>query len=129
MSKISPFDFLNSINLTKDYLIVDSDTEKQYNAFMVNKGLSYFPDTILYANEMNINYGVDRKLQYDYLINSIRPRKRISKWWKRQEDNDLNAVMEYYGYNMSKAETALTILSTEQLEIIKKRLEKGGQKK
>lgn len=104
----------------------DELAEKQYVPFIVNKSLSYFPDTIMYANKMNVNHHIDNKLQFHYLLNSIRPGKRFSKWVKKQEDNDLETVMEYYGYNRTKAESALALLSPVQLEQIKNRLNKGG---
>ena len=77
MSK-SPFDYLNAINYTKEGLIVDDITEKEYNGFMVNRGLSYFNDTVLYANEMNRYHQIDNLLQFDFLINIIRKKKRFS---------------------------------------------------
>lgn len=126
----SPFDYVNSITFNKKDMMTGTENdelaEKSYVPFVVNRALSYFPDTILYANEMNINHHVDNKLQYHYLINSIRPKKRFSKWVKKQEDNDLDAVIQYYGYNREKAEQALSLLSPEQLEELKQRLNKGG---
>lgn len=126
----TPFDYVNSINFKKKDLMTGSENdelaEKQYVPFIVNKSLSYFPDTIMYANRMNVNHHLDNKLQFHYLLNSIRPGKRFSKWVKKQEDNDLETVMEYYGYNRTKAESALALLSPVQLEQIKNRLNKGG---
>lgn len=123
---VTPFDFVNSINFTKKDLMPDEGHEKQYVPFLVNRSLSYFMDTVHYANEMNRISVLDNKLQYHYLINSIRPKKRFSKWAKKQEDSDLEAVMEYYGYNYTKAKTALMLLSPEQIKTIKEKLEKGG---
>jgi hypothetical protein len=127
---VTPFDFINAINQNKD-IIRESDNpeqiEKEYSAFMVNRGLSYFPDTLFYANEMNMLAHVDSLLQNDYYLNSIRPRKRFSKWAKHREDIDLEAVKEYFSYGYNKAQQALTVLSTQQLEQIKERLEKGGK--
>jgi hypothetical protein len=124
---MNPFDFVNSINKTKEDLLKEPEAEKHYPAYMVNKALSYFPDTILYANEINQHHHLDAKLQFHFFLNSIRPAKRFAKWVKKQEDNDITAVMEYYGYNPEKAERALSILSSDQLNIIKQKLEKGGQ--
>ena len=104
----------------------DELAEKNYPAFLVNKGLSYFPDTILYANEMNIHADLDSKLQYTYLLNSIRAKKRFAKWAKKEDSNDLDAVKEYYGYSNEKASQALSLLSDQQLSMIKEQLEKGG---
>lgn len=127
---MNPFEFVNSITFNKKDMMTGTENdelaEKSYVPFVVNRALSYFPDTILYSNEMNINHHVDNKLQYHYLINSIRPKKRFSKWAKKQEDNDLDAVIQYYGYNREKAEQALSLLSPEQLEELKQRLNKGG---
>lgn len=126
----NPFDFINAINNHQD-IIRESDNpeqlEKEYSAFMVNRGLSYFPDTLFYANELNMLAQLDSLLQWDYYLNSIRPRKRFSKWSKREKDSDLEAVQEYFGYGYNKAQQALTVLSTQQLEQLKERLEKGGK--
>ena len=125
---MSPFDYLNSINSTKKDIMIDDITEKQYNAFMVNRGLSYFPDTVAIANEMNRYHHLDKKLQYQFLINIIRKRKRFSKWNKPNLENDIDVVKEYYGYSNEKAKEALTLLSPEQIIIIKKKVDKGGRK-
>ena len=126
----SPFDYLNSINVTKKNMMRgsenDSLVENEYNAFLVNRGLSYFQDTIALANEMNVHHDVDKKLQYEFLINIVRPRKRFSKWYKKQEDGDLEAVKEYYGYSNEKAIQALTVLNKHDIITIKEKLEKGG---
>lgn len=126
----NPFDFINAINQHRDIIREDDNPEqmvKDYSAFMVNRGLSYYTDTLLYANEMNMLADLDSLLQFDYLLNSIRPRKRFSKWSKRREDGDLEAVREYFGYGYKKAQQALAVLSTQQLEQIKQKLEKGGK--
>ena len=104
----------------------DAVAEKDYLPFMVNRGLSYFQDTIALANEMNRYHDIDKKMQYEFFINIVRPRKRFSKWFKKEEDSDIEAVKEYYGYNNQRASQALSILSQEQLQIIKSRLDKGG---
>ena len=125
-----PFAYLNAINNTKVDLMTGSDDdaqqEKEYVPFVVNRSLSYFPDTVLYANEVNLYPDLDKKLQFHYLINSVRARKRYSKWVKKLEDNDLSVVMEYYGYSARKAKAALQVLSPDQIEQIKTRLLKGG---
>lgn len=92
---------------------------------MINKGLSYYPDTVEYANMMNMMYNLDPKLQYDFLINIVRPRKRFSKWSKKKKDSDLELVMKYFGYNANKAKSALLILSKEQLSEIKEIITSG----
>lgn len=123
------FDYLNSINLTKKDIMIDDDCEKAYNSFMVNRGLSYFQDTIIIANEMNRHHQIDSKLQYQFLINMIRKRKRFSKWAKAQKESDIDAVKEYYGYSNEKARQALTLLSPDQITIIKNKVSKGGRRR
>ncbi len=86
---MNPFEFLNQINYGKNDIMVDDLVEKDYNSFMVNRGLSYFNDSVIFANEMNINHHVDSRLQFDFLINIIRKRKRFSKWLKPQIENDV----------------------------------------
>ena len=123
------FDYLNSINLTKQDIMVDDICEKAYNSFMVNRGLSYFADTVVIANEMNKHHQIDNKLQYHFLINMVRKRKRFSKWAKANKESDIDAVKEYYGYSNEKARQALTLLSPDQITIIKNKVSKGGRRK
>lgn len=123
------FDYLNSINATKNDIMEDDLAEKAYNSFMVNRGLSYFNDTVLMANEMNLHSHLDKKLQYHFLINIVRKRKRFSKWAKPETESDIEAVKEYYGYNNEKARQALTLLSPENINIIKQKVNKGGRRK
>ena len=125
---MSPFTFLNEINFGKKDIIVDDITEKQYNSFMVNRGLSYFKDTAVIANEMNINHHLDNRLQFDFLINIVRKRKRFSKWFKNTIENDVEVVKEYYGYNNQKAHQALALLTPEQIVTLRKKANKGGRK-
>ncbi len=128
VKKLSPFDFLNSINMTKKDLMEDPDTEKQYVPFVVNRTLSYFPDTVAIANEMNKYHHLDAKLQYQFLINIVRKRKRFSKWIKSDLENNIEKVKEYYGYSMDKARQVMPLLSTDQLNIIINKVDKGGRK-
>jgi len=123
------FDYLNSINLTKTDIMEDDIAEKAYNSFMISRGLSYFNDTVLMANEMNLYSHLDKKLQYHFLINIVRKRKRFSKWAKPETESDIEAVKEYYGYSNEKAKEALTLLSPENISIIKKKVSKGGRRK
>ena len=128
MSKLSPFDFLNAINTTKeDLLEKDPQNIKDYNPFMVNKGLSYFADTVMQANEMNRLYDAPKKWQFQYLLNSITKKKRFSKWHKADVSKELSLVMEYYGYSSEKATVALGLLTQDQLKNIEERLNKGGK--
>lgn len=124
---MNPFEFLNAINYSKKDLMVDDLSEKAYNPFMTNRGLSYFNDTVLLANEMNRYHHLDSKLQFDFLINTIRKRKRFSKWLKPEESAAVEAVKEYYGYNDEKARQALTLLSNEQINELRLRVYKGGR--
>lgn len=124
---MSPFDFLNSINSTKVNLL-DKDPENinQYNSFLVNRSLSYFPDTVLISNEMNRLHHVDARLQYDFLINIVRKKKRFSKWDKPQS-TDIECIKEYYGYSDSKAKQIIGLLTSAQLQELKNKVNKGGR--
>lgn len=125
---MSPFDYINAINFTKQNLFEDPQANKDYNAWIVNKGLSYFPDTLLYANEMNRHYGIPKQWQFSFLLNSIAKKKRFSKWSKKDTISDsLRLVKEYYGYSNEKAKQALSVLSEEQLAMIEQKLYKGGK--
>lgn len=127
---MNPFDYLNSINHTKEDLISDSDNpelaEKLYPPYLVNKGLSYFIDTIYVVNEVNRRHHLDHKLQYDFLINIVRKKKRYSKWFKPQQDDVVNAVMDYYGYSQDKARQVVDLLTEDQIRQITKSQSKGG---
>ena len=125
---MNPFTFLNEINHGKNDIIVDDITEKQYIPFMVNRSLSYFNDTVLIANEMNIHHHLDNRLQFDFLINIVRKRKRFSKWFKPETESDVEVVKSYYGYSNEKAYQALTLLTKSQIEELKKKVNKGGRK-
>ena len=122
-------DYLKAINKTKEPLMDDDDEtwEKKYPPFVVNKCLMPFQDTILFANEMNALPHVDNKLQFDFFLNSLRPRNRFSPWMKAKKLDDLEYVKEYYGYNNEKAKVALDILTDEQISALKRRTRKGGK--
>lgn len=124
---MNPFEYLNSINDSKKDIMVDDLAEKAYVPFTVNRSLSYFSDTVLLANEMNVNHHIDNKLQYHFLLNLVRKRKRFSKWIKPEKSDDVNAIKEYYGYSDEKARQVLSLLSSDQLATIKKKLYKGGK--
>jgi hypothetical protein len=123
-------DYLNSINFTKEYLMSDEDPiwEKKYPPFIINKCLSGFIDTVMFANEMNVNHQLPSRLQYDFFINTVRKRKRFSPWLKKDKINDLDAVKSYYGYSNEKAQQALKILTKEQISFIKEKLDVGGKR-
>tara|TARA_B000000557_G_C20639984_1_gene385931 strand:- start:236 stop:634 length:399 start_codon:yes stop_codon:yes gene_type:complete len=128
--KTNPFDYINAINVSKKNLMRGSNNdtiaEKEYSPFLSNRSLSYFADTIGYANEMNQRHHLDNLLQFEYLLNIVRPKKRFSKWVKKENDRDLSLVKEYYGYSNAKAIQVLSILTPEQIKFIKGKLEKGG---
>ena len=125
---MNPFNYLNAINYTKQNIMVDDLTEKAYNPFMVNRSLSYFNDTVLFANEMNQHHHLDNRLQFDFFINIVRKKRRFSKWNKPETVSDVEVVKEYYGYSNEKARQALTLLTPEQIIDIKKKVYKGGRK-
>ena len=120
-------DYLNSINLKQGDLSNDERAMKKYPAFVVNKCLSAFIDTVMHANEMNASSHLDNDLQYQYFIHSVRKSKRFSPWDKKSKDSDLASVKQYYGYNTEKAQQAMKILTREQLEVIKSKLNTGGR--
>ena len=122
-------DYLNAINHEKKNLMDTDDEmwEKKYPAFIVNKCIAPFPDTIHLVNEMNLHNHLDKKLQFDFLLNSIRTRKRFTPWMKASKQKNLEYVKEYYGYNNEKARSALKVLSDEQIKAIKDSLNKGGR--
>ena len=107
--------------------MVDDVAERSYNPFMTNRSLSYFQDTIFFANEMNRYHHLDNKLQFHFLLNIVRKRKRFSKWNKPELDSDIDVVKEYYGYSNEKARQALTLLSPSQIEELRKKVSKGGR--
>ena len=125
---MNPFEFINAINTTKQDIMVDDITEKQYNSFMVNRSLSYFNDTVLMANEMNLNHHLDNRLQFDFFINIVRKKKRFSKWMKPETFSDVEVVKGYYGYSNEKARQALSLLTKKQIELLEKKVYKGGRK-
>ena len=128
MSKKSPFDFLNSINYSKKNLIEEKEDEKQYVPFIVNRGLGYFQDTVMLANEMNINCHIDNKIQYDFLRNTIRKRKRFSKWLKAEDDEKVNIICQAYGYSRNNAKHVAHLFDNKQINILEKGLNTGGRK-
>jgi len=120
-------DIIPSILQTKKDVL---DEEKDYKPFLVNRALSYHLDCILYANQMNVNHNLDSKLQYQYLLNTVRPMKRKFQPWQKDVGlKDIDCVKEYFGYSNEKAKEALRILTDEQITLLKEKLEKGGVKK
>ena len=122
-------DYLYSINQSKKNILDgDTDAERGYPPYIINRCLSSFTDTVLFANEMNKNPHLPKKMQYDFFINSVKPRKRFSPWSRKESLDYLDVVKEYYGYNDDKALQALRILTKDQLDHIKKLVYKGGKK-
>ena len=127
---MNPFDFVKAINETKHDLIRGSENpdlaETFYKPYVINKAFSYFKDTVMYANELNMYPNTDNKLQNDYYLNSIRKGKRYSKWHKKEEDDKIEAIIEYYNVNYARAREISNVLTDEQLDLIKRKLIKGG---
>ena len=121
----NPFDWVKSISETKENLLTE-ETKKQYNPFIVNKALSHHIDCLLFVNEMNTRNYLDKDIQYSFLFNSIRKSKRYSNWEKKSIDDDLKYVKAYYNYNNDKAYQALKLLSKDQINYIKNKLENFG---
>ena len=121
--------FLSSINTTKENVLLDDSNgkiEEAYNPFIINKTLSYFPDTIMQSNTMNQFFDLDKKLQYEFLLNSIRKKKRFSRWIKSNIEENVDTVKQYYKVGNEKAVEILSLLNDEQLSIIKSELSEGG---
>ena len=122
-------DWLNSINFNKEDLIKeDPHIIKQYPPFIINKCLSGHLDSVLFANEMNKYHFLDKDMQYKFYLNILRKRKRFSPWIRKDKDSDLDIVKSYYGYSNEKARQVMKILSTEQINYMKQRLDIGGKK-
>jgi len=123
------FDFLNAINETKKDLIKeDPHSEKDYIPFMINRGLSYFPDTIMFANEMNSHASIPKNWQFDFYRIGVVKKKRFSKWHKRDQDSDQIAlIMKEYGYSAQKAVQALELLNDKQIKELQEKYKTGGR--
>jgi hypothetical protein len=127
--KIELKDWLNSINQNKKNIMdEDPSSVKEYPPYIINRCLSGHIDCLMYANEMNKFSSLDKKLQYDFFINTIRKKKRFSPWLKQEKIKDLEIVKSYYGYSNEKAKQALKILTKEQINFIKSKFETGGMK-
>lgn len=126
---MNPFDYVNAINSRKDIIRNSENTElaeKLYDSYFINKALSYHVDSILYSNEMNINNNLDSIMQNDYYLNSIRPKKRYSKWHKKVNNETIQVIQEYYKVKYSRAVEYSKVLTEEQINLIKTRIIKGG---
>lgn len=128
---MKPFDYVNEINVSKKDIMTGTDNdvlaEKGYDAFLTNRSLSNFPDTVWLANEMNTRHDIDNKLQFHFLLNTVRSKKRFAKWAKKEKTGDVEVIKLYYGYNDVKARQALSVLTDDQIKTIRNRMEKGGR--
>jgi|TARA_R100000030_G_scaffold96787_1_gene85227 hypothetical protein len=128
---MKPFDYVNDINFKKKNLMRDTDNDKLaeggYVPYLTNKSLSYFPDTLFLSQAMNIHHGLDNLLQYEYLLNTVRPKKRFAKWVKPEDNDDLEIIKMYFGYSNKKAEQALKILSSDVIKEIREIITRGTQ--
>jgi hypothetical protein len=117
---MNPFDYVNSINSPKkENLMVDEVAEKAYNPWLVNKALSYFKDTVLYANEINMHSHLSNMMQYDYYLHAIKPGKRYSKWIKTDKNDNLDLICKVYGCNKRIGAVYLKVISKEDLKKLK----------
>jgi hypothetical protein len=127
----NPFTYVDSVSLTKKNMMRGTENdelaEKGYKPYLTNRSLSYHQDSILYANEMNLRPQLDNKQQYEYLLNTLRKRKRFAKWKKVEPDAAVEMIMEYFGYGRAKAEQAMRVLTDDQLTMIESALDKGGK--
>lgn len=122
------FDIVNSLSRFKDseFNENDSEMEKQYIPYIVNRSFSYYPDTIIHANEMNQRALLPKRMQHDYYKYSLRARKRFSRWLKKDKNSDIELIQQYFGFSKKKAILALTILTQENLESIRAEMDQGG---
>jgi hypothetical protein len=127
----NPFTYVDSVSYSKKNLMRGSEndelSEKGYKPYLTNRSLSYHQDSVLYANEMNQRPQLDNKQQYEYLLNTLRKRKRFAKWKKQEPDASVEMIMEYFGYGRAKAEQAMRVLTDDQLTMIESALDKGGK--
>ena len=124
---MNPFDYVNQILYGKKNLIVDEESEKGYAPFLINRSLSYHKDCIAYANEMNRRHHLDKKLQYDFFLNTIRSQKRpFAKWVKSEKSEDIECIKATYGFSDTKAREALRLLSNEQIQQLNEQTDIGG---
>ena len=131
LSKLSPFDFVNSINSPSKQNLMENNIEakKSYLPYIINRQFSYFRDTVLLANEMNASNKLDAQMQYDFYRHTVRPQKRFSKWIKPEQIEDLNTISRYYGISQENAKSALSILSKDTIKSMKNMILRGGMSK
>ncbi len=127
---MKPFDYINAVSDNKKNIMVGTENddlaEKSYNPYLTNKSLSYHADAILYVNEINQYANLDNKLQFDYYLHGLPKKKRFSKWAKKDENEDIEIISQWYGCNYSKAAEILSLINKNTLDLIKQKLQKGG---
>lgn len=124
--KISPFDFIGSVSETKKDIVKDDpDIIDQYSSYVTNRGFGYFPDTVLYANEMNLYPDIPKKAQYYYYFSSLRKKKRRSKWFKLEENPDIELIKKVYNVRAEIAKQYLEILTEENLDVLRNMTDTG----
>ena len=122
-------DWLNSINFTKENLVEeDPDVIREYAPYIINRCLSGHLDCVMFVNEMNKYHNLDKDMQYNFYLNTLRKKKRFSPWLRKDKVTDLEIIKQYYGYSNEKALNALKILTPEQIKFIKQRLDTGGMR-
>ena len=127
---MSPFDYVNAILQNKSNLITDSQTEEKYSPFLTNRSLSYHMDCLAFANEMNRRHFLDKKMQFDFLLNTVRSKKRpFAKWIKSEKSEDISCIKQVFGFSDKKAYEALALLSDEQIQKLKEKTDTGGLRK
>jgi hypothetical protein len=127
---VKVFDYVNQILYGKENLMVNEENEKIYIPFLINRSLSYHYDCILFANEMNRRHFLDKKLQHDFFINTIRSKKRsFVKWAKSEKNDDIECIKKVYGFSDKKALDALRLLNDEQIQQLKEQTDIGGLRK
>ena len=127
MSKRNPFDFVKSVSYDKKDIMVDNVEEKAYAPFLINKSLSYHQDSVFFTNEMNCRHGLDHRLQYLFLLNTLRKRQRFSQWSKPYLSKKLDTIKDYYQISTLKAKEYMEVLSDKEVRELKKRMKTGGQ--
>lgn len=127
MSKRNPFDYVKNVSFDKVDIMVDEVEEKSYQPFLVNRALSYHQDSLFFVNEMNVRHSLDSRLQYSFLINTLRKRKRFSKWQKPYESKKIDTVRESYGVSTKIAKEYLELLDDKQYRDLKESMKTGGK--
>ena len=127
MSKRNPFDFVKSVSYDKKDIMIDEVEEKNYAPFLINKSLSYHQDSVFFTNEMNCRHGLDHRLQYVFLLNTLRKRQRFSQWSKPYLSKKLDTIKDYYKVSTLKAKEYMEVLSDKEVRELKKRMKTGGQ--